>query len=91
MKGVARISFQGGGLFLPVKTPYEREVLFEHVDRYAKRHGRVRVELNRREWNVHLSNGHPERCGVCNRGLDNLTYALGGRSLCIVCARRELR
>ena len=91
MKGVARISFDGGGLFLPAKTPYEREVLFEHVDRYAKRHGRVCVELNRREWNVSVSNSQPGRCTACERPLDHLTYALGGRSLCLSCARRELR
>jgi len=92
VKGVARISFQGGALFVPVKTPYDREVLFEHVDLYAKRHGTVRVELNRREWRVSKSEGDtPPTCADCNRRLDSLTYALGGRNLCAFCAKRDVK
>jgi hypothetical protein len=93
VKGVARISFQGGALFLPVKTPYDREVLFEHLDLYAKRHGAVRVELNRREWTVKRSNGEESvTCEVCDRRLDFLTYALlGGRTLCAFCAKRDVK
>ena len=92
MKGVARISFQGGALFVPVKTPYDREVLFEHLDLYAKRHGMVRVELNRREWTVFKTNGaEVPVCEVCDRRLDALTYALGGRTLCAFCAKRDVR
>ncbi len=91
MKGVARIAFPGGALFIPVKTPYERELLFEHVALYAKRHGRVRVELNRKECVVSVSLEPVQRCSLCQRRLDSLTYALGGRSLCGQCARRDLR
>lgn len=92
MKGVARISFHGGALFLPVKTPYDREVLFEHLDLYAKRHGSVRVELNRREWMVTRSNGgEPPACSLCSRRLDVLAFALGGRTLCGFCAKRDVR
>jgi hypothetical protein len=92
MKGVARISFQGGALFIPVKTPYERELLFEHVDLYTKRHGQVRIEFNRREWVVSAVNGEQlMRCSACGRRLDALTYAMGGRTLCAPCARRDLR
>ncbi|GIW41697.1 MAG: hypothetical protein KatS3mg076_2274 [Candidatus Binatia bacterium] len=91
MKGVARISFRGGALFVPVKTPYERELLFEHLDLYARRHGRVRLELNRKEWEVTLANGHAEQCTSCKRRLDTLTYALGNRRICAQCAKRDLR
>lgn len=92
MKGVARISFHGGALFLPVKTPYDREVLFEHLDLYAKRHGAVRVELNRREWTVTRSNGEAiPQCSLCSRRLDALSFALGGRTLCALCAKRDVR
>ena len=91
MKGVARISFHGGALFVPVKTPYERELLFEHIDLYTRRHGRVRLEFNRREWSVSLTNDHPAVCTSCRRRLDALTYAMGGRTLCSQCARRNFR
>lgn len=92
MKGVARISFHGGALFMPLRTPYDREVLFEHVDLYARRHGSVRVEFGRRELTV--QNGGPAdepECASCGRHLDALTYILGGRSLCALCARRDVR
>jgi hypothetical protein len=91
MKGVARISFQGGALFVPVKTPYDREVLFEHLDLYAKRHGTVRVELNSRNWTVKAAGDSARVCEVCEKRLDVLTYLLGGRVLCGFCAKRDVR
>lgn len=91
MKGVARISFHGGALFVPVKTPYERELLFEHVDLYTKRHGQVLLELDQREWTVRRANDHPELCTTCGRRLDLLSYALGERTLCSQCVRRDIR
>lgn len=92
MKGVARISFPGGALFVPAKTPYDRELLFESLDLYARRHGTVRVELNRRQMTVTRSNGpQPLTCAACDRPLDLLTYALGSRTLCGDCARRDVR
>lgn len=90
MKGVARISFQGGGLFLPVKTPYERKLFFEHIDLYARRHGQIRVELNRTQCSVSLNNEEKGYCAACERLLDQLTYAFQDRSLCGRCARRDL-
>ena len=91
MKGVARIFFHGGALFLPARTPYDRELLFEHLDLYAKRHGSIRVELDRREWTVKRSDvAKPPVCATCARRLDNLTYALGGRNLCGFCAKRDV-
>jgi hypothetical protein len=32
MKDVARISFESGGLIIPVHTPYARQTVFEHVE-----------------------------------------------------------
>ena len=91
MKGMARIFFQGGGLIVPVRTPYDRELLFQHVEAFAKRHGHVGLELNRNEWTVSLSGTPPEPCAVCSRQLDALIYSLAGRTICGHCARRELR
>lgn len=90
MKGVARISFHGGALFIPVKTPYERELFFEHIDLYTKRHGNVRFELDRQEWSVSIAGDRARTCSSCQRRLDALTYALGGRTVCGQCVRRDL-
>ncbi len=90
MNGVAHISFKGGGLIVPVETPYERELLFEHVEVSTKRHGGVRLRLNSRLWTISLSNGHPEVCGACRQSMDTLTYRFDGESRCARCARRAL-
>lgn len=91
MSGIARISFQGGGLIIPSKTPYERQLLFEHVAQYAKRHGRVRVELDRQRWTVTAVDDRSQVCEICNQRPDNLSYVSQARSLCHPCARRALR
>jgi len=90
MKSIAQVSFPGGGLFLPAKTPYERQVLFEYVDQYTKRHGRVRFSLNRRECTVTVSDQPPTQCAVCDQRLDHLTYSLAGRRLCRYCVSQDL-
>jgi hypothetical protein len=81
MKGIARRSFHDGGLVLPVKTPYEREVLFEYADQYARRHGCVRLEIDRRECIVRVRGGQPETCVSCGHRVDGVAYALGARNL----------
>jgi hypothetical protein len=91
MKGVARISFPGGGLLVPAKTPYEREVLFEHVHEYTKRHGQVRVELNGRAWLVRLHTDPAVPCTGCSQLLENLSYSLPDRTWCPACVRRSFR
>ena len=90
MKGIAQISFHGGGLVLTAKTPYERELLFDHVKQYANRYGRVRLVLNRREWTILRNDGDGAACAACQQP-DRLTYERDGRILCAQCARRDVR
>lgn len=90
MKSIARLSFQDGGLFLPAKTPYDREVLFEYADQYARRYGRVRLELDHHECIVRLRGEHPETCVTCGHWVGGVAYAVGARTLCRFCARRDL-
>jgi hypothetical protein len=90
MNGIAHVSFPGGGLIVPAHTPYERELLFEHVEASTKRHGDVRFGFNRQQWRISLHNGRREVCASCSRWLDNLTYRFDGQTLCGQCARRAL-
>jgi len=58
MSGIAHLSFKGGGwLVLSVHTPYERQLLVEHVEASTRRHGRSRLEINRRRWTISTSEG----------------------------------
>jgi hypothetical protein len=92
MKGVARISFHGGALLIPARTRYDQEVVFEHIETYARRHGTVRVELERKDFTVTMANDTDRRtCASCGQPLELLTYALGGRSLCLRCVRKAAR
>ncbi len=91
MRGIAHISFQGGGLIVPAHTPYERQLLFEHVELFTKRRGGVRLSLNGRLWTICVKAGSREVCAVCPRLLDTLTYQLDGLTLCARCARHALR
>ena len=91
MKGIAHVSFQGGGLIVPAHTPYDCELLFEHAEAATERHGDVRFDLNRQEWRISLRNGYREVCASCGRWPGNLTYRFDGQTLCAWCARRALR
>jgi hypothetical protein len=84
----ARVWFHGGSLLLPARTPYERELLLEHVDLSVRRHGRVRLELDERRWHVSRNSFEQSTpCTVCHEHRCGLTFAVGARRLCLRCAR----
>lgn len=87
MKHIARIAFRGGGIILPYRSPYDREVFFEHVTQCAKRFGDIRLELSGRTVSTHSQAG--AHCGICNQ-VDQLSYISGTRIFCQPCARRQL-
>ena len=89
MNNVAHISFAGGGLLLPARDPYERELLVEHVVDRARRMGAVRVVVHGRAWNVKLtSDGFTCGCARCSRALEATWCATapGGDPYCVRCA-----
>ena len=90
MKDVAHIWFDGGGLIMPAQTPYERQLLVEHLEVSTKQHGSVRLELNRRHWTISRNTRPDTVCGSCSRSRDDLTYRFDGQTLCGQCARRIL-
>ena len=79
-------------MFLPSDSPYEIEILLDHVDWYAKRHGQVLLEIDRYEWIVRAPRDEtPEACSVCHTRLTSLTFVNGSRvRLCTSCARKEV-
>ena len=91
MKDVAHISYEGGGLIIPVHTPYERQLLVEHVEASTKRHGCIRLEVNRRHWTISMNNGRRSVCALCSQWPDNLTYPGGSKGkLSVVSTRATL-
>lgn len=89
MNSVAHLSFAGGGLLLPARDPYERELLVEHIVARAQRNGGVRVALHRRAWCVQLTpDTFTGSCARCRRALQATWYATapGGVPHCLRCA-----
>lgn len=92
VSGVARISFQGGCLLMPSKNRYDRELVFEQAEFYARRHGTATLELSRRQ--MQISTANPDAgniCFGCNDQLDRLSFAIAGHQLCARCARKSAR
>lgn len=91
MKNVAHISFKGGGLILPAQTPYDRELLIEHVEASTKRHGSIRLEVNRHYWTISVTDALRAVCAACSQWPKRLNYprASTGR-LSVVSTRAAL-
>jgi hypothetical protein len=91
LKGVAHISFLGGGCIMPSHTPYEREVLIQHIEAAGRRHGNVRLRVDRQDWLITRSAAVRAACIRCHRRAGALVYRFGGAVLCTGCARRSLQ
>ena len=90
MPGTAHISFAGGGLILPAQTPYECQLLFEHVEASAKQHEQVELSAKGRNWRISRKSARRELCARCCRSLQNLAYRGNGQNFCGQCVRLAL-
>jgi hypothetical protein len=66
-KGIARISFPGGGTVLPAENAYDWEILMEYVADNARTSGQVEIRVDDQRWLVRCIRGPSEagcsRCG----------------------------
>jgi hypothetical protein len=90
MHATAHISFEGGGLILPAQTPYEQQLLFEHVEASTKRYGHVGLSAKGRHWTISLNAVLRQLCTRCPRLLQAFTYRSAGRNFCGHCVRHAL-
>jgi len=72
--GVAHVSFKGGGMFLPVRTPYDRQTLIDHVSDRVRSKTHVQVLIDRRRWLVDRNLFAASECSACGRKLDTACY-----------------
>jgi len=92
VSGVARISFPGGCLLMPSKNRYDRELVFEQAEFYARRHGAATLELSRRQMLISAADPQAgQTCTLCRDQLNRLAFAVGDRQLCPRCARKSTR
>jgi hypothetical protein len=88
MKGVARISDTGGGVVMPARSPYDRELLLDCLRQRLHRNASVRLELDGRRWSVTLLAGQPlPDCARCQRAarLYGINDARAGGPVCAAC------
>lgn len=90
MKDVAHISFDGGGIMIPVHTPYERQLMVEHVEASTNRYGCIRLEVNRQHWTISRNRGSRTVCAACSQWPDNLAYPTGSTGRLSVVSTRAM-
>ena len=89
--GTAYIVFAGGGLILPAHTPYDRQVLRDHVLNHVRHKEVLRINVDRKTWLVDRSG--ERRKFVCEHCKRQLTVAAlhaphSAICLCVSCALR---
>ena len=88
MRGVARISDAGGGIVMPARSPYDRELLLDCLRQRLHRNASVRLELDGRRWSVTLPDVPPRPdCARCRRvaRLYGINDARAGGPVCVAC------
>jgi hypothetical protein len=88
-RGIAHVSFAGGGTFLPARSPYDRQLLAEHVSERVRTKGQVQVLMGDHLWMV-LRNRSAAgtRCPRCGVAVTAACYfrGCGDVGYCITCA-----
>ncbi len=89
-KGIAHVSFPGGGMFLPARTPYDRETLMDYISHTVRRTGRAQVLVDDQRWLVRgRRNQTLGRCTGCDHLLDAACNVAGNaetNEYCVSCA-----
>jgi hypothetical protein len=87
----AHLTFVGGGLLLPARTPYERQLLREHVLDRARHKEQLRVRVDRTDWTIERPTvERPFVCGRCKRQLTVAALHAPHQpdTYCVACALR---
>ncbi len=84
--GTADIVFAGGRLVLPAHTPYDRQVLVDHVLDYARRRQPLRVRVDYTTWMVERPDVQfPIICRGCTRRVDRAACRRPGNPTAVYC------
>jgi len=87
--GIAHISFAGGGVFLPARSPYDRQLLAEHIGERVQAKGQVQVLMGDQRWIIRRNRGAiATRCARCGMTAATACYLRDCDEVgyCIACA-----
>ena len=87
----AHLDFGGGGLIVPARTPYDRQLLKEHVLASVQQRRKIRLAVSGKTWLIVQADGEcAALCTVCQRPINHAVcyeHAAGGApSYCVACA-----
>jgi hypothetical protein len=86
-----QLTVGGGSMTLPADTPYDRQVLADHLAALIRRHGVVRLTAGRRAWWLTLTDRAVQgQCDLCLRPLQYGVRHTGEGLMCIACASRRV-
>lgn len=86
MTSPATLTLPGSTALISADHPYDRQLLFEHVMLYARRHTAVRLALDGRVWSVIFdASVDPPECTRCRQ--PRRLSASGGSETGSVCLR----
>jgi len=80
---------RGSGIFVvPAQSPYDRQMLREHVERLAGRGSTLTLGLHGRQWVITLRSVAESPCSSCTQPLGRLSCNRGGDAgaTCFDCA-----
>ena len=87
------MSFSGGGIFLPARNPYDRQMLAEHVLSRVRAKGQVQVLVDDQRWMVQQRSGPRSFCcAQCGYAVHSACYLASGNGspYCVTCAFGDL-
>jgi len=87
--GIAHVSFVGGGFFVPARSPYDRQLLADHVLDRVRVKGNVQVLVDGQRWLVQLlRDSNMTGCRRCGSAVDLVCCRLAHRAAryCVACA-----
>ena len=91
MTQIAQIRSDGGALLLPARDAYDREVVFEQAEFYARRNGAVDLEIGHSAVRLARSSGWDTPCMRCHRPVGMVSYLFHARRLCAHCVKNSFR
>ena len=94
MNGVARIDDAAGGIILPARSAYDRQLVLECLRQRVRRSASVRLELDGRRWSVTLPPPPLQRaCARCQHSacVYRINDARADGPLCAACLGSLLR
>lgn len=91
MHDTACIRWAGNAVLLPAENAYDRELVFEEAEFTARHYGKAGLKIGHTEMRVACSlelRGVP--CARCGAPIKIVSYLVGRRRICILCAKNAI-